>query len=419
MLKEGTATTTADSAGECRRRQPSRGASMACRCSHSQLSIVEGTAESAPMSTTRSQVVRCSGRTRRIAVDRSRLFNTDQSEVRAIMRADLVVPNPLAVVRITQVIVYGRDGGCWIARVENVDLGQRRRISGDGVSMRNPLHALVGTALAGDPVARAPGAVPERADRERRHGRRRRRRSRCRRCSPAARCSQPGRGADADQAAPADRAGHLRRRDRPSALRDPLALPNPEMTAYQFKHALQWQLLTYGRAYAEIVRVDGRVVGALAAPLRIHARRPRRRAAETLDVSAPAAAVSPGCSTPSQPPILELTHDRRSCAAGTSSARRWRCRSYVAKFFANGAQPGGVLQAAGKLTLEQKQRCASNGRRSIGGSANAHKTADSRSGLKFKTLAMDERQRADDRDDEGAQHGDLRRLPRAAVEMPA
>ena len=37
------------------------------------------------------------------------------------------------------------------------------------------------------------------------------------------------------------------------------ALPNPEMTAYQFKHAMQWQLLTYGRAYAEIVRADGRV----------------------------------------------------------------------------------------------------------------------------------------------------------------
>ncbi len=36
----------------------------------------------------------------RVEVDRSRLFNTDQSEVRAIMRATLTVPNPKAVVRI-------------------------------------------------------------------------------------------------------------------------------------------------------------------------------------------------------------------------------------------------------------------------------------------------------------------------------
>jgi HK97 family phage major capsid protein len=36
----------------------------------------------------------------RVEVDRSRLFNTDQSEIRAVMRATLAVPNPKAVVRI-------------------------------------------------------------------------------------------------------------------------------------------------------------------------------------------------------------------------------------------------------------------------------------------------------------------------------
>ena len=41
----------------------------------------------------------------RIELDRSRLFNTDQSELRAILRADLIVPNPLAVVRISKFIV--------------------------------------------------------------------------------------------------------------------------------------------------------------------------------------------------------------------------------------------------------------------------------------------------------------------------
>lgn len=36
-----------------------------------------------------------------VLVDRSRLFNSDQCEVRAVMRADIVVPNPTAIVRIS------------------------------------------------------------------------------------------------------------------------------------------------------------------------------------------------------------------------------------------------------------------------------------------------------------------------------
>lgn len=51
-----------------------------------------------------SQVVLVVRQDTTIAVDSSRLFNSDQSEVRAIMRADLVVPNPLAVVHITGLV---------------------------------------------------------------------------------------------------------------------------------------------------------------------------------------------------------------------------------------------------------------------------------------------------------------------------
>ena len=35
-----------------------------------------------------------------LELDRSRLFNSDQSELRAKLRGDLIVPNPTAVVRI-------------------------------------------------------------------------------------------------------------------------------------------------------------------------------------------------------------------------------------------------------------------------------------------------------------------------------
>jgi len=39
-----------------------------------------------------------------VELDRSRLFNIDASELRAKLRADLIVPNPVAVVRITGIV---------------------------------------------------------------------------------------------------------------------------------------------------------------------------------------------------------------------------------------------------------------------------------------------------------------------------
>jgi hypothetical protein len=40
----------------------------------------------------------------RVEVDSSRLFNSDKSELRAIMRATLAVPNPASVVRILGIL---------------------------------------------------------------------------------------------------------------------------------------------------------------------------------------------------------------------------------------------------------------------------------------------------------------------------
>src|SRR5262245_14189417 len=70
----------------------------------SQLSIVEGTAESSAYVYDASQVVAVFRQDTRIELDRSRLFNTDQSELRAIMRADVSAPNPKAIVRISKVV---------------------------------------------------------------------------------------------------------------------------------------------------------------------------------------------------------------------------------------------------------------------------------------------------------------------------
>ena len=85
----------------------SRARFTACRfISRSQLAINEGTAESSAYVYDASQIYRrVQARHHASTLDRSRLFNTDQSELRAILRADLIVPNPLAVVRISKLIV--------------------------------------------------------------------------------------------------------------------------------------------------------------------------------------------------------------------------------------------------------------------------------------------------------------------------
>jgi hypothetical protein len=69
-----------------------------------QLSITETQGSSSDCSTsyvyTADQVVMVRRKDVEIELDRSRLFNTDQSEMRGKMRVDLIAPNPLAIVRI-------------------------------------------------------------------------------------------------------------------------------------------------------------------------------------------------------------------------------------------------------------------------------------------------------------------------------
>lgn len=189
----------------------------------------------------------------------------------------------------------------------------------------------------------------------------------------------------------------LRQETAPDTFRDatdhPLfeilaTLPNPEMTAFEFKSAMQWQLLTTGRAYAEIVRVDGRVEALW--PLRSDAmwvdRDDRGRKRWTYSVGGKTFTY---LFDASQPPILELTHespiDRCRDIIGTALA----LQRYVAAFFTNGAQPTGVLQASGKLTADQLTSLREQWTARYGGASNAHRIAILPGGLEFKTLATD------------------------------
>jgi hypothetical protein len=71
----------------------------------SQLSVAEGAGtETSAYVFEAAQLIAVFRQDTTITLDRSRLFNTDQSELRAILRADFIAPNPLAVVRISKIV---------------------------------------------------------------------------------------------------------------------------------------------------------------------------------------------------------------------------------------------------------------------------------------------------------------------------
>ena len=183
-------------------------------------------------------------------------------------------------------------------------------------------------------------------------------------------------------------AGHLCRRRRPSVVRDSRRRCRiPSMTALSVQ-----------------ARAD---VAAAALRPRLCGNRARRTAASwrsgrsvasymTVDRDAqrrkrwtyrPAGRPTPGCSTPSAPPILELTHARRrSCAAATPSARRWRCSNTSARSSRTTRSRPACCRRPARLTTTQPNGCASYWAANYGGSANRGKIPVLDRGLKFKPL---------------------------------
>lgn len=164
-------------------------------------------------------------------------------------------------------------------------------------------------------------------------------------------------------------------------------LPNAEMTAYQVKHRLMWDLLTHGRAYAQIVREGGRIV----ALWPLEACRMRVDRTESLQkrwTYSGAGGQFVWLFDASMPPILELTHETplRRCREliGTALA----LQTYTGKFFANGGRLAGVLQAAGAISDATASRLRTFWDQTFGRPENAHKIAILDGGLEYKPFAV-------------------------------
>ena len=165
------------------------------------------------------------------------------------------------------------------------------------------------------------------------------------------------------------------------------SLPNAEQTAYDFKRQMMVDLLAHERAYAEIVRVDGRVVALWRLdPTAVHVDRDEQRR-KRYRVTLADGRQQTWTFDPSRPPIFELAHPSpiRQCRdlIGTALA----LQTYVGKFFANGARLGGVLQADGVLGDEVVNRLRESFDARQSGSYNAFRVAILEQGLKWQSIA--------------------------------
>jgi HK97 family phage portal protein len=163
-------------------------------------------------------------------------------------------------------------------------------------------------------------------------------------------------------------------------------LANPETTSYQFKAVMEWNLLLYGRAYAEIVRVDGRVVSLW--PLDPSAMRVDRTPGRIKRWTYAANGQTyTWLFDASMPPMLELTSESPIVRCRNLIGCALALEEYVSKFFANGARPAGILTANQLISDTQAQKLRDYWATTYAGSVNAHKTPVLEGGLKYEPIA--------------------------------
>ena len=163
-------------------------------------------------------------------------------------------------------------------------------------------------------------------------------------------------------------------------------LPNPEVDAFTFIRELTADMLLYGVAYALIVRVEDRVTALWRLPRSIvrvdrdAARRKRWHVSTTTGVET-------YVFDPSMPPILELRFDSPLHRCRELIGSLLALQQYIAKFFANGARPGGLLKAPGAISDATAARLKETWQSLFQGSAKAHRVAVLADGLEFVPIA--------------------------------
>ena len=174
--------------------------------------------------------------------------------------------------------------------------------------------------------------------------------------------------------------------------------PNPEMSSFVFRETLMTHLLLWGNAYAQIIRNGKGEVNALY-PLMPNKMSVDRDANGqlyyTYTRSTDEAPTMQGMTVTLKPSdVLHIPGLGFDGLVGYSPIAMAKnaigmaiaSEEYGAKFFANGAAPGGVLEHPG--TIKDPQRVRDSWQSTFGGNGNANKIAVLEEGMKYTPIAI-------------------------------
>lgn len=174
--------------------------------------------------------------------------------------------------------------------------------------------------------------------------------------------------------------------------------PNPEMTSFVFRETLMTHLLLWGNAYAQIIRNGkGEVIA-------LYPLMPNRMTVDRDDKGqlyyqystnkddAPTMKGNTVILKPSD--VLHIPGLGFDGLVGYSPIAMAKnaigmaiaCEEYGAKFFANGATPGGILEHPG--TVKDPARVRESWNHAFGGSSNANKVAVLEEGMKYTPISI-------------------------------
>ena len=174
--------------------------------------------------------------------------------------------------------------------------------------------------------------------------------------------------------------------------------PNPEMSSFVFRETLMTHLLLWGNAYAQIIRNGkGEVISLYplmpnkmtvdrdqGGKLYYSYQRSNEEAIQSKDsnvILKPSDVLHiPGLGFDGLVGYSPIAMAKN--AIGMAIA----CEEYGAKFFSNGASPGGILEHPG--TIKDPQRIRDSWQSTFGGSGNANKIAVLEEGMKFTPIGI-------------------------------
>ena len=174
--------------------------------------------------------------------------------------------------------------------------------------------------------------------------------------------------------------------------------PNPEMSSFVFRETLMTHLLLWGNAYAQIIRNGKNEIVALypLMPNKVSVDRDEDgRLYYTYYRGNDEAIKNKEFAVTLQPSdVLHIPGLGFDGLVGYSPIAMAKnaigmaiaCEEYGAKFFANGAAPGGVLEHPG--TIKDPQRVRESWQSTFGGSGNANKIAVLEEGMKYTPIGI-------------------------------